>query len=59
MYALKAVQTVVLRKGGKDVTFVTHSPFNKTRYLDVPLAKVGKYKLVSSDMVMASFCQYR
>ena len=42
MYALKAVQTVVLRKGGKDVTFVTHSPFNKIRYLDVPLSKVGK-----------------
>jgi TMEM70/TMEM186/TMEM223 protein family len=42
LYALKAVQTVVLRKGGKDVTFVTHSPFNKIRYLDVPLTKVGK-----------------
>nr|CAG4650651.1 EOG090X0JX7 [Sida crystallina] len=41
LYALKSVQTVVLRKGGQMVTFITHGPFNKLRYLDAPLNQVS------------------
>lgn len=42
MYSLKAVKNVVLRKGGRDVTFITHAPFNKFRYLDAPLKNVSQ-----------------
>ena len=41
MYALKTVQTIVLRKGGKHVTFITHGPFNKLRYLHLPVDHVS------------------
>lgn len=40
MFSLKAVKNIVLRKGGKDVTFITYAPFNKIRYLDTPLKNV-------------------
>nr|CAG4642216.1 EOG090X0JX7 [Eurycercus lamellatus] len=41
MYSLKSVRAIVLRKGGNDVTFITHAPFNKMRYLDAPLKNVS------------------
>nr|CAG4651502.1 EOG090X0JX7 [Simocephalus serrulatus] len=41
MFSLKAVKNIVLRKGGKDVTFITYAPFNKIRYLDTPLKNVS------------------
>lgn len=40
MFSLKSIQHIVLRKGGKDVTFITYAPFNKSRYLDAPLKNV-------------------
>ena len=42
MYSLRAVKNIVLRKGGKDVTFITYAPFNKIRYFDTPLKNVNK-----------------
>nr|CAG4643643.1 EOG090X0JX7 [Ilyocryptus agilis] len=41
MYSLKAVKNIVLRKGGNNVTFITHAPFNRIRYIDVPLKNVS------------------
>lgn len=45
MYALKSVKHIVLRKGGQQVTFITHAPFNKIRYIDAPLKNVSGPKI--------------
>lgn len=37
MYTLRSVRFLVLRKGGKDVSFVTYTPFGKNRILNVPV----------------------
>jgi len=42
IYSLRIVKNIVLRKGGKDLTFVTYAPFNKVRYLDAPIKNVNK-----------------
>lgn len=36
-FILKSVRLLVLRQGGKVVTFVTYTPFGKDRIMDVPL----------------------
>jgi len=51
MYSLKAVKNVVLRKGGRDVTFITHAPFNKIRYLNAPLKNVSHKKIEDCKFV--------
>ncbi|KAG8229106.1 hypothetical protein J437_LFUL009575 [Ladona fulva] len=41
MFTLKSVRYLVLRKGGKEVTFVTYGPFGKNRMLTVGLENVS------------------
>ncbi|XP_011182184.1 transmembrane protein 223 [Zeugodacus cucurbitae] len=41
MYTLRSVRYLILRKGGKDVAFVTYGPFNKNRIMTVPLKCVS------------------
>lgn len=45
MFSLKSIKHIVLRKGGRDVTFITYAPFNKSRYLDAPLKNVMLLKM--------------
>nr|CAG4638869.1 EOG090X0JX7 [Cyclestheria hislopi] len=40
-YSLKAVRSIVLRKGGQNVTIITYGPFAKHRYLEVPVKNVS------------------
>ncbi|XP_055859145.1 transmembrane protein 223 [Episyrphus balteatus] len=37
MYTLRSVRFLVLRKGGKELSFVTYGPFNKNRIITVPM----------------------
>ncbi|XP_053967485.1 transmembrane protein 223 [Anastrepha ludens] len=41
LFTLRSVRYLILRKGGKDVAFVTYGPFNKNRILQVPLKYVS------------------
>nr|CAG4647575.1 EOG090X0JX7 [Megafenestra aurita] len=41
MFSLKSIKNIVLRKGGRDVTFITFAPFSKVRYVDAPLKNVS------------------
>ncbi|XP_046736628.1 transmembrane protein 223 [Diprion similis] len=40
IHTLKSVKYLVLRKGGNQLTFITHTPFGGTRMRTVPLDKV-------------------
>lgn len=40
MYTLKSVRYLILNKGGKQLTFVTYTPFGKNRMMMVPLEHV-------------------
>ncbi|KAM8714553.1 hypothetical protein ACLKA7_014643 [Drosophila subpalustris] len=37
MFTLRSVRFLILRKGGKSVSFVTYGPFNRNRIMTVPL----------------------
>ncbi|XP_068146482.1 transmembrane protein 223 [Drosophila tropicalis] len=37
MFTLRSVRFLILRKGGRDVSFVTYGPFNRNRIMTVPL----------------------
>ncbi|KAL5286613.1 TMEM223 family protein [Megaselia abdita] len=37
MYTLRSVRFLVLRKGGREISFVTYTPFGKNRILNVPM----------------------
>lgn len=37
MFTLNSVRYLVLRKGGKFVTFVTYTPFGKNRMITIPV----------------------
>lgn len=37
MFTVRSVRLLILRKGGKTVTFVTYTPFGSNRIMDVPL----------------------
>ncbi|CAD7015348.1 unnamed protein product [Ceratitis capitata] len=41
LFTLRSVRYLILRKGGKDVAFVTYGPFNKNRIMTVPLKFVS------------------
>lgn len=41
MFTLRSVRYLVLRKGGKDVSFVTYTPFGTNRIMTVPLKMVS------------------
>lgn len=41
MFTLRSVRFLILRKGGKDISFVTYGPFNKNRIMTVPLKCVS------------------
>ena len=41
MFTLRSVRFLILRKGGRDVTFVTYSPFGQNRIMTVPLKSVS------------------
>lgn len=41
MYTLRSVRCLVLKKGGKDLLFVTFTPFGRNRIMTVPLNKVS------------------
>nr|CAG4649855.1 EOG090X0JX7 [Scapholeberis mucronata] len=51
MFSLKSIKHIVLRKGGRDVTFITYAPFNKSRYLDAPLKNVSATQSRSRALV--------
>ncbi|KAF9414815.1 hypothetical protein HW555_007395 [Spodoptera exigua] len=40
MYTLRSVRYLILNKGGKQLTFVTYTPFGKNRMMTVPLENV-------------------
>uniref|UniRef100_A0A1B6LX19 Transmembrane protein 223 n=1 Tax=Graphocephala atropunctata TaxID=36148 RepID=A0A1B6LX19_9HEMI len=40
IYTLRSVRMLVLRKGGRTVTFVTYGPLGRNRHLDVSLEKI-------------------
>ncbi|CAH1398290.1 unnamed protein product [Nezara viridula] len=40
-YTIRSVRYLILRKGGKVVSFVTYGPFGKNSILDVPLTKIS------------------
>ncbi|KAK9502921.1 hypothetical protein O3M35_011603 [Rhynocoris fuscipes] len=40
-FTLKSVRYLILRKGGKTLSFVTYTPFGKNRIMDVPINKVS------------------
>lgn len=40
MVTLRSVRYLVLKKGGKEITLVTYSPFGKNRLMTVPLENV-------------------
>uniref|UniRef100_A0A1B6HE11 Transmembrane protein 223 n=1 Tax=Homalodisca liturata TaxID=320908 RepID=A0A1B6HE11_9HEMI len=40
IYTLRSVRMLVLRKGGKSVTFVTYGPFGRNKHLDVSLQQI-------------------
>jgi len=48
IYSLRCIKMIVLRKGGENLTLITYGPFNKVRYLDMPLEKVSAAQLRSS-----------
>lgn len=41
MFTLKSVRFLILRKGGKEVTFVTYGPFGNNRIMTVPLQNIS------------------
>ncbi|XP_014086149.1 transmembrane protein 223 [Bactrocera oleae] len=41
LFTLRSVRYLILRKGGKDVAFVTYGPFNRNRIMTVPLKCVS------------------
>ena len=41
MFTLRSVRYLILRKGGKELSFVTYGPFNKNRIMTVPLKNVS------------------
>lgn len=41
MYTLRSVKYIILRKGGKQVTIVTHSPFGENRMLTLGLENLN------------------
>lgn len=41
LFTLRSIRFLILRKGGKEVCFVTYGPFNKNRMMDVPLKCVS------------------
>ncbi|XP_036343841.1 transmembrane protein 223-like [Rhagoletis pomonella] len=41
LFTLRSVRYLILRKGGKDLAFVTYGPFNRNRILTVPLKFVS------------------
>lgn len=41
MYTLRSVRYLILRKGGKAISFVTYTPFGQNRIMDVPLEKIS------------------
>ncbi|KAJ8713673.1 hypothetical protein PYW07_014043 [Mythimna separata] len=40
MYTLRSVRYLILNKGGKQLTFVTYTPFGKNRIMTVPMQNV-------------------
>ncbi|KOB77739.1 Uncharacterized protein OBRU01_03614 [Operophtera brumata] len=40
MYTLRSVRFLILNKGGRNVTFVTYTPFGKNRLMTVPVENV-------------------
>lgn len=40
MYTLRSVRYLILNKGGKNVTFVTYTPFGKNRMITVPVENI-------------------
>ncbi|XP_014286494.1 transmembrane protein 223 [Halyomorpha halys] len=40
-YTIRSVRYLILRKGGKSVSFVTYGPFGKNSIMDVPIAKMS------------------
>uniref|UniRef100_A0A1B6CAU7 Transmembrane protein 223 n=1 Tax=Clastoptera arizonana TaxID=38151 RepID=A0A1B6CAU7_9HEMI len=40
-YTLRSVKYLILRKGGKDIAFVTFTPFGENRIMNVPLDKIS------------------
>lgn len=40
MYTLRSVRYLILNKGGKQLTFVTYTPFGRNRIMTVPVQNV-------------------
>jgi hypothetical protein len=51
-YTLRAVRFLILRKGGKEVSFVCYTPFGENRITTVPLNHVHKQFLIHEICVI-------
>lgn len=50
MLSLRTVRYLILRKGAKDVAFVTYGPFGKNRIMNVPLNCISAVQIRNPDV---------